>query len=120
MIRALAVLALIPGPAAAGLTCTFTQLCSPLTDCQDHPGLPFTFDLVSGALALVGEEGMRFGTPLSHLDAANRAFLFETSPHAFLILSLSETGEAVMTQQDFEPGGRITSVSYFGTCRPAA
>ena len=120
MIRALALLALIPGPAAAGLTCTFTQLCSPLTDCQDHPGLPFTFDLIADTLALVTGDDTYSGVPLSHLDDANRAFLFETSPDAFLILSLSETGEAVMTQQDFEPGGRITSVSYFGTCRPAA
>lgn len=105
---------------AAGLACTFTQLCSPLTDCQSHPGLPFNFDLISGALALITAEGIAHATPLSHLDEANRAFLFDTSPDQTLLLSLSNTGQAIMTQHDFETGGRLTSVSYFGTCEPAS
>ncbi|MEX3015406.1 hypothetical protein [Gymnodinialimonas hymeniacidonis] len=122
MIRALAAcLCLVSSPAAAtGLACTFTQLCSPLTDCQTHPGLPFTFDLISGALALTTADGIALGTPLSHVEAPALSLLFDTRPDQTLLLSVSATGEAAMTQHDFEAAGRLTSVSYFGTCEPAS
>ncbi len=106
--------------AATGLACTFTQLCSPLTECQSHPGLPFTFDVISGALALTTPDGIAFGTPLSHVEAPALSLLFDTQPDQSLLLSVSSTGEAVMTQHDFEAAGRMVSVSYFGTCEPAS
>ncbi len=110
-----------PFPAAAtGLACTFTQLCSPMTDCQTHPGLPFSFDLISGALALVTPDGIAFATPLSHVEPPASALLFDTLPDMTLLLTLSETGQAAMTQHEFGPGGQITPVSYFGTCEPAS
>ncbi len=114
-------LCLLAAPvSASGLACTFTQLCAPQTDCQTHPGLPFNFDLISGTLALITADGIAHGTPLSHLSDTNRGFLFETSPDQTLLLSLSQTGAATMTQHDFEPGGRLSSVSYFGTCEPVS
>lgn len=122
MIRALSCgLALLAQPAGAtGLACTFTQLCSPLTDCQSHPGLPFSFDLISGALALTTAEGIAFGTPLAHVEAPALSLIFDTRPDQTLLLSVSNTGQAAMTQHDFEAAGRLISVSYFGTCEPVS
>ncbi len=123
MIRALSLCAfgLTASPAGAtGLACTFTQLCSPLTDCQTHPGLPFTFDLINGTLALSTAEGPAFATPLTHVAPPALSLIFDTGPDQTLLLSVSNTGEAAMTQHEFEPAGRLTSVSYFGTCEPAS
>ena len=120
--RALALIAvLFPAPAfAVGLDCTFTTVCSPRTDCQTHPGVPFRFSVLSGAFSFVTENGMVFGTPLSHVESPDIGILFEVAPGSTLLLSVSRSGEAVMTQQDIAPGGTIASVSYFGTCEPGA
>ncbi|MEJ6388685.1 hypothetical protein [Gymnodinialimonas ulvae] len=122
MIRALTLGAsVLASPVGAtGLACTFTDLCAPLTDCQSHPGLPFTFELIDGALALSTAEGIAFGTPLSHVEAPALSLIFDTRPDQTLLLSVSNTGQAAMTQHDFEAAGRLTSVSYFGTCEPAS
>lgn len=123
LILALAVLpgAALPNPAlSAGLNCTFTTLCSPLTDCQNHPGVPFRFNLISGAHSFMTPTGMVFGTPLSHLDPSAAAILFEIGSTGTLLLTLTQSGEAVMTQQDVLPAGTVQSISYFGTCEPGA
>ena len=122
MIRAVLIgLCLCPAPASAeGLACTFTQLCAPETDCQTHPGLPFTFDVISGALALISEQGVAYGTPLSHVEPPALAVLFDTLPDMTLLLSVSETGQSALTQTEYLSGGRIASRSYFGTCEPAS
>lgn len=121
--RALAVslaLALVPGMASAtGLACTFTTICSPLTDCQTHPGVPFAFNVISGAFSIVTDEGLIFGTPLSHLAAPAFGAVFAVPPDSTILLTVSGAGEAVMTQQDITSIG-IQSVSYFGICEPAA
>ena len=117
----IAALAALSGPAhATGLDCTFTTLCSPLTDCQTHPGVPFRFNVISGAFSFMSPVGMVFGTPLPHVDAPALAVLFEIGSTSTLLLSVSQSGEAVMTQQDILPAGTVQSVSYFGTCEPGA
>lgn len=114
-------LAALPAHAGAeGLACTFTTLCSPLTDCQTHPGVPFNFSVLSGTYAFMSASGMVFGTPLSHLEPHALGVLFEIGTSGTLLLSVSRTGEAVMTQQDILPAGTVQSVSYFGTCEPDA
>ncbi|QXT38277.1 hypothetical protein [Gymnodinialimonas ceratoperidinii] len=112
---------LLPAPAtAAGLACTFTTICSPLTDCQTHDGVPFRFDVTEDSLRFTTPEQEVIGTPLPHIDAPAFAGLFETGPGGTILLSVSGTGEAVMTQQDIDSAGRVQSVSYFGICEPAA
>lgn len=109
-----------PIPAtAAGLTCTFTTICSPQTECQTHPGVPFHFTVISGAFAFFAEGHPVFGTRLSHLTPPSYGAIFQTSPDSTILLTVTGRGDAVMTQQDITATG-ISSVSYFGTCEPAA
>ncbi|MBY4892046.1 hypothetical protein KUL25_04635 [Rhodobacteraceae bacterium N5(2021)] len=118
---ALILVTLLPGQAGAvGLACTFTMICSPLTDCQTHPGVPFRFDVLSGAYSFVSDGGLIFGTPLSHIAAPAIAVLFESGADSTILLTVSGGGEAVMTQQDLSSAGGVQSVSYFGTCEPDA
>ncbi|ABD55078.1 hypothetical protein [Jannaschia sp. CCS1] len=114
-------LALVPGPAlAVGLECTFTTICSPLTDCQTHPGVPFRFDVVSGAFTFFAEDRPVFGTRLTHLTPPAYGAIFQTSPDSTILLTVTGTGDAVMTQQDLTSGGGVRSISYFGICEPGA
>ncbi len=111
----------LPLPAhAAALNCTFTLLCSPLTTCTDSPGVPFTFDIVAGALAFSTNGTQVVGTPLSHLTPPAFGALFAAGPDSTLMLTVAGGGDAVMTQTDIAPTGRLTSLSYFGTCAPDA
>lgn len=113
--------ALLPGQAGAeGLACTFTMVCSPLSDCQSHPGVPFAFDVVSGAFRFLSGTEPVFGTPLEHIDPPDIAVLFEAGGGSTLLLTVAGAGEAVLTQQDLTASGGVQSVSYFGTCEPAA
>lgn len=105
---------------AASLDCTFTTICSPQTDCQTHPGVPFRFDVISGAFSFFAGEQPIFGTQLSHLRPPAYGALFQTSADSTLLLTVTGSGEAVMTQQDLTLTGGVQSVSYFGTCEPAA
>lgn len=110
----------LPGTAgASALDCSFTTLCSPLTDCQTHPGVPFRFEVVSGAFSFFADGAPVFGTVLDHLPPPAIAVLFQPSPDSTLLLTVTGGGEAVMTQHDVSPAG-IQSVSYFGICEPDA
>ncbi|GAB5446213.1 hypothetical protein [Gymnodinialimonas sp.] len=106
--------------AAQDLNCTFTTICSPLTECQTHPGVPFTFQVISGTFAFFDDARPVFGTLLSHLTPPSYGALFQTSPDSTILLTVTGRGEAVMTQQDITQGGGIQSISYFGTCEPDA
>ena len=108
----------LAGPAAAeSLNCTFTTICSPQTECQTHPGVPFHFEVTSGVFSFFAEERPIFGTLLSHLAPPSYGALFQTSADSTILLTVTGRGEAVMTQQDITTTG-IQSVSYFGTCEP--
>ncbi|WP_224814810.1 hypothetical protein [Hasllibacter sp. MH4015] len=118
---ALAVLLFTPGQAqATGLDCRFTTICSPLTDCQDHAGVPFRFDVTDGGLSFVSDGRTILGTPLSNVAPPAMALVFDTAPDATILLSVTASGQAVMTQQDILAGDTIQSVSFFGICEPAA
>lgn len=104
---------------AQTLACTFTTICSPQTDCQTHPGVPFRFDVTAQAFSFFAGETPVFGTRLSHLTPPAFGALFQTSPDSTILLTVTGGGEAVMTQQDVMPLG-VQSVSYFGTCEPGA
>ena len=113
--------AILPTVAAAdGLDCTFTTICSPLTDCQNHPGVPFRFNVISGVLSFITDDGLLVGTPLSHLTPPALGALFDTAPDSTILLTITGSGEAVMTTQDITQGDQLQSVSYFGTCEPGA
>lgn len=115
------ILAALPAQVGAtGLDCTFTTICSPRTDCQPHPGVPFRFDVISGAFTFFADALPVFGTQLSHLTPPAYGAIFQTSSDSTILLTVTGTGEAVMTQQDVTSAGGITSVSYFGTCEPGA
>lgn len=121
--KALSVIAalLLPAPAgAAELACSFTTICSPRTDCQGHEGVPFRFDVTEDGLGFTTGDREVIGTPLPHVEAPAFASLFETGPGGTILLSVSGSGEAVMTEQDIDRAGRVQSVSYFGICEPAA
>jgi hypothetical protein len=105
---------------ADDLDCTFTTLCSPQTDCQTHSGVPFRFNVISGALSIASGGSIVFGTPLQHLSPPAFGAVFQLEPDTTLLLTVTGTGEAAMTQQDVTQSGAVTSVSYFGTCEPAA
>lgn len=112
---------LSPGPAlATSLACTFTTICSPLTDCQTHPGVPFSFDVNSGGFTFFADERPVFGTRLAHLTPPSFGAIFQTAPDSTILLTVTGTGDAVMTQQDVTPAGGVRSISYYGTCEPGA
>lgn len=119
--KALALIfALLPGTALAeGLNCTFTTICSPLTECQTHSGVPFRFDVTSGMFSFFADDRPVFGTRLAHLTPPAFGAIFQTSADSTILLTVTGRGEAVMTQQDITATG-IQSVSYFGTCEPGA
>lgn len=104
---------------ANGLECTFTTICSPQTECQIHPGVPFRFDITSGAFSFMAGTRLVSGTPLSHLTSPSFGAIFQSAPDSTILLTVTGEGEAVMTQQDVTPTG-VQSVSYFGTCEPGA
>lgn len=111
---------LLPASAmASGLDCTFTTVCSPQTDCQTHPGVPFSFETNSGELSFTVEDQQVTGTPLSHLTAPAMGALFQTSDSSTVLLTIAPNRAAVMTQQDLSATGGVQSVSYYGTCEPA-
>jgi len=110
---------LLPGAVqATRLDCAFTTLCSPQTDCQNHPGVPLSFEVMSGTLGLFAAEGLVLGTPLSHLTPPAIGALFSVGADGTILLTVSGAGDAVMVQTDLLPGDRVRSVSYFGTCEP--
>ncbi|UWQ97360.1 hypothetical protein K3728_09165 [Rhodobacteraceae bacterium M385] len=111
---------LLPTSATAnGLDCTFTTICSPQTDCQTHPGVPFSFENASGILSFSVQDQQVTGTPLSHLTAPAMGALFQTSDTSTVLLTIAPNRAAVMTQQDLSATGGVQSVTYFGTCEPA-
>lgn len=101
------------------LDCTFTLLCSPQIECQEHPGVPFRFDVTENDISFTSNAGTITGRFLPHLQGRAMGALFETSDTATLLLTLTPTREAVLTQHDVLPSGAVQSVSYFGTCAPA-
>lgn len=119
MRKAALLVMMLPGAAqATGLNCTFTTICAPQTDCQTNAGVPFTFDVISGTLSLMGADGPIMGTPLSNTTPPALSVLFDTVENSTILLSVTPGGEAVMTQHDVAPGDRIQAISYFGTCEP--
>lgn len=110
---------LLPQAAVAtSLACSFTTLCSPLTDCQDHPGVAFAFDVTPDGLSLDTAAGPVIGTALSHLSSPAFGALFALTGDSTLMLTVAGDGAAVMTQTDLQPPGGLRSISYFGTCAP--
>lgn len=105
---------------ASGLDCIFTTICSPQTDCQTHPGVPFSFDDTSGILSFSVQDQQVTGTPLSHISAPAMGALFQTSDTSTVLLTIAANRAAVMTQQDLSATGGVQSISYFGSCEPAA
>ncbi len=118
--RALVVcLIALPAPAPAQeLSCTFTTLCSPQTDCQRHDGVPFRFEATDSGLRFAGATGDVDGTLLPHLAPPAFGALFEIGQTATMLLSVTGDGAAVMTEQTVDPLGGLRSVSYYGTCAP--
>lgn len=105
---------------AQGLSCVFTLVCSPQTDCQASDGVPFDLMLISGAFAFMADGQLVYGTPLSNMDAPGLSLLFDTQPNTTLLVSVAASGEAVMTQHDISAtNGNVQSVSFFGTCEAA-
>ncbi len=119
MMRALCLALLLPGAAlGAGLDCTFTTICSPLTGCQTNDGVPFVFDVTGGGFSFMTGEGLILGIPLSNTTPPALSVLFDTAHDSTILLSVTPSGEAVMTQHDIALGDRIQAISYFGTCEP--
>ncbi|WP_341861335.1 hypothetical protein [Gymnodinialimonas sp. 57CJ19] len=105
---------------ASGLDCIFTTICSPQTDCQTHPGVPFSFESNLGNLSFSVENQQITGSPLSHLATPAMGALFQTSDTSTVLLTIAANRAAVMTQQDVSATGGVRSVSYFGSCEPVA
>lgn len=115
------IVAVLPGTTMAQtLNCTFTTICSPLTDCQTHPGVPFRFDVRDGAISFDADGQTVPGTALTHLNPPAWGAVFATPPNGTILLTVVGGGEAVMTQQDITRAETVQSVSYFGTCEPDA
>ncbi|MEJ6394503.1 hypothetical protein V8J82_14645 [Gymnodinialimonas sp. 2305UL16-5] len=114
----LLVCAIAPAASAAGLDCTFTQICSAQTGCQTSDGVPFHFNLSDDTVTFDGPQGPVTGRTLPHLAPPDIAILFDSVPGETLLVTLTGSGEAVMTQHIAAATGGIAAVSYYGTCAP--
>ena len=110
-------LALLPSMAMSEtLTCSFTTICSPQTDCRSNDaGVPMRFDVSDDTISFARPSMYETGERLDHLRSPALGAIFRNTNHSTVLLSVSADGSAVLTEQSFLSSGGLRSVSYFGT-----
>lgn len=104
---------------APGLDCLFTTICTPEVSCQPHDGLPFSFRREGDRLGFDTPDGPVFATPSPNIASPGLGLVFDTRPGATVVLTMSASGAAVMTQHEIGSAERPSAVTFVGRCAPA-
>jgi hypothetical protein len=114
MKRLLAVLALLPTPALATVTCTVVQQCGGGT-CKPYEGEPFTIE-EAGGVTRVSAAGQVWETQAATTaDEAEMTILLPLQNGMSGLISIYPAGEFLFTAHTFDHDG-ATAVTGQGTC----